>query len=87
MHIEFDSAKDQANIAKHGVSLGEAKSLDRDDALIIEDPRDYGELRYIAYAALHGRLHVTVYTMRGDSTRIISLRKANSREVKYYGSR
>jgi uncharacterized protein len=32
-----------------------------------------------------GRLHVLAFTMRGEVLRAISLRKANSREVKRYG--
>lgn len=34
-----------------------------------------------------GRLTVLIFTLRGDVVRIISLRKANKREGKYYGSR
>jgi len=48
MLIEFDPAKDEANIAKHGVSL--ARAADLEILAFIEDDRtDYGEVRYRAW--------------------------------------
>lgn len=43
-----------------------------------------GELRHFALGFINGRLYALVYTLRGDVLRVISLRKANKREVKYY---
>ena len=45
---------------------------------------DYGELREIGYAVIEQRLFCVVFTQRGDVMHVISLRKANSREVKAY---
>jgi uncharacterized protein len=85
MIITFDPAKDQINRDKHGVSLADAKRINWDDALIEVDARsDYGELREVGYVFLDDRLHIIIFTRRGDGLRIISLRRANSREVKYY---
>ena len=42
----------------------------------------YGEDRYLALGRVDGRVLTVVYTMRNDAIRIISARKANSREVK-----
>lgn len=85
MKIEFDAAKDEANRAKHGVSLAAAAELDLGSALVIEDLRfDYGERRFIAYAPIEGRLHAMYFTVRGDVIRVIGLRKANQRERKRY---
>ena len=50
----------------------------------IDDRANYGELRYIGIAPLENRLYVVVYTERGNVTRVISLRKANEREVRRY---
>lgn len=81
MEIEWDAAKDRANRAKHGIGLGAAARLDWTRARIEPDHRfDYSESRMIALAPLDGRLHVCVYVLRNDRIRIISLRKANSRE-------
>ncbi len=59
--------------------------MDWEQALIFEDRRkNYGETRLIAIAPLGARLHVVVYVERGGERRIISARKANSREVAFY---
>ena len=46
--------------------------------------RAYGETRMIALGPIQGRAHVLVYTRRGAHIRVISLRKANDREVQLY---
>jgi uncharacterized protein len=52
----------------------------------VEDTRkDYGERRLRVLGRLDGRLHVAVITRRGDAIHIISFRKANRKEVKWYG--
>jgi hypothetical protein len=85
MIITFDPAKDQINKDKHGVSLAAAQRINWDDAFIEVDARsDYGELREVGYVFLDDRLHIVIFTRRGDGLRIISLRRANSREVRYY---
>lgn len=54
---------------------------------LIDDRADYGEMRFITLGHLAGRMGVImVWTQRGDSCRIISLRKANEREQTHYGS-
>lgn len=86
MEFDWDEAKDKANRAKHGVSLAEAVGLDWADRTEVQDLRaDYREDRIVAYACLGDRLHVCVYTLRDETLRIISLRKANNREIKAYG--
>jgi len=51
MQIEFDSAKDAANLSRHGVPLGLAGQLDWDAALVWMDDRfEYDEMRMIALA-------------------------------------
>ena len=47
MPIEFDTEKDRANIAKHGISLARAADLEV-LAFIEDERRDYGEARYRA---------------------------------------
>ena len=46
--------------------------------------KSYGELRHVAIGYIHGRLHVLVFTKRGQTVRVISLRKANKREERAY---
>ena len=85
MRIEFDADKDSGNQAKHGVSLALAAELDWEAALVwVDDRFDYAELRMIALAPKTGTLYYLAFVDRGDARRIISLRRANRREVKHY---
>ncbi len=85
MRIEFDPVKDAANREKHGVSLALAGELDWEAALVWIDERiEYGELRAIALAPKVEILYYVAFVGRGAARRIISLRRANRREVKYY---
>jgi uncharacterized DUF497 family protein len=85
--ITFDPAKDAVNIAKHGVSMALASELDWGSAQLWQDMRmEYDEVRIIALALMETRLFYVVFTDRGDYRRIISLRKANAREVKRFVS-
>jgi uncharacterized DUF497 family protein len=85
MHIEFDPAKDVANQAKHGVSLSAADELDWETALVwVDDRFEYGEMRMIALAPKTKILYYVTFVDRGQARRIISLRRANRREVKHY---
>jgi uncharacterized protein len=60
------------------------EALDWSSALILPDNRQGGELRYTALGFIGDRLYVCIYTWRGHRRRIISLRKANSRERRFY---
>lgn len=85
MKIEFDPAKDAINRAKHGISLSEAEKIDWDTVIAKADSRrNYGEPRQIGYGLLDRRLHCVVFVNHGPVFRVISLRKANRREVTRY---
>jgi uncharacterized DUF497 family protein len=85
MDITYDIAKDATNTEKHGVSLAAAADFEWDEALVWADERKaYGENRECAVGYIGNRLFYVVYVDRKDVRRIISLRKANSREVKRY---
>jgi len=85
MRLIFDPAKDKANIRQRGISFEAAASFEFDTALIWKDVRmEYGEDRYCAIGYIDKRLHVLVFTPRSNAMRVISLRKANKREVKRY---
>ena len=86
MEYEWDDNKAASNLCNHGVSFESIVDFAWDEATIIEDQRnDYGEHRWIAYGPIGERLHCLVFTVRGEHIRVISLRKANSREVKRHG--
>ncbi|HEY5048923.1 MAG TPA: BrnT family toxin [Rhizomicrobium sp.] len=82
----FDPAKDAVNRAKHGVPLALAEVLFAGPHLSMTDDRfEYGEVRELAFGFIRNRLFVCVYADREGERRVISLRKANKREVKRYG--
>jgi len=85
IEIEYNPKKNQQNIKERGISFDTAINFEWDSALVIEDTRkDYGESRYSAIGFIDDRLHVLVFTPRNEAIRVISLRKANNREVKRY---
>ena len=85
MNYEFDPAKDESNLDKHGVAMAQALEFEWDSATVPEDTRrKYAEVRLQATGLIGVRLYVMIYCKRGDDVRIISLRKANPREVKRY---
>ena len=88
MDISFDPAKNARNIALRGISFERAVDFDWSLALVLEDlRRDYGEPQYRALGPLAGRLHMLVFTRREGCTHLISLRKANKRELRLYASK
>lgn len=82
VEIEFDPAKNDRNIRERGLPLALGSVVLENLIGEIEDVRrDYGERRMIAFGMVAGRLLCAVYTRRGTTVRIISLRKANTTEV------
>lgn len=81
--ISFDPDKNEKNIRDRGLSFEQAAEFDFQSAIfLIDDRRDYGEIRYIAIGYLKKRLHVLCFTETPTGIRVISFRKANSRESK-----
>jgi uncharacterized DUF497 family protein len=84
-YISFDPAKNEWNIASRGISFEVAEHFEWDTAMIAEDlRREYGERRFQALGLIAGRLHAMVFTPRAGKIHVISLRKANRREMKRY---
>ena len=83
--ITFDASKSERNLALRGIPFDLASAFAWDSALIAEDLRkDYGESRFQALGLIEGRLYMLVFTPRKDKVHVISLQKANDREVKRY---
>jgi hypothetical protein len=81
----FDPAKDALNRTKHGVSLQLAEFLFAGRFISqVDDRFDYSETRHVAIGSIGDLVFVCVYVDRGDDQRIISLRRANKREVRRY---
>ena len=85
MKITYDNNKNAANIYKHGVSLANAAKIDWDSCLVwMDDRKVYGETRQCGLGIIGERVYYVAFVDRHEARRIISLRKANLREVKYY---
>jgi uncharacterized DUF497 family protein len=82
MDVEFDPDKDQANIAKHGVSLVEAANLDI--VTFVPDSR-FDQPRFRVYGYLHGEVYCLAFTLSGLRVRAISLRRSRAKEYRRYG--
>ncbi|HEY0079888.1 MAG TPA: BrnT family toxin [Pyrinomonadaceae bacterium] len=87
MVFEWDEGKAEANLAKHGVSFEEAKTV-FDDPLYVDfyDPdHSSEENRYIIIGeSRQGRLLLVSYTERGEATRLISAREVTRSEREAY---
>jgi hypothetical protein len=82
MLYEFDQRKSESNFVKHNVPMTDVLYFEWASAQVREDNRKtYAEPRYEALGLIEDRLHVLVFCLREAKVRVISLRKANSREV------
>jgi len=85
MRYAYDPKKLSANVARHRVWFHEADDFEWESALVVVDDRQrYGETRFRSTGYIGSRLFVMVFTLRETAVRIISLRKANYREVERY---
>jgi len=83
MNIEFDPIKSEKNRQERGLPFSMAHDFEWKTAGYTEDIRhEYPERRFVAVGWLLGRLCVLCFTPVPGGVRIISLRKANKREIK-----
>jgi uncharacterized DUF497 family protein len=89
MEYEWDPKKAGLNRRRHGVDFADAVlALEDGQALTISDPFSDEEERFISIGAdPSGSVVVVVYTWRGDRIRLISARRATSRERRHYEGR
>jgi uncharacterized DUF497 family protein len=86
MDFEWDEAKSEACFRERGFDFAYvAQAFFDPNRFVRADLRhSYGEERFQLFGRIDTRVFVVVYTPRVHSTRIISARKANTREVKHY---
>jgi uncharacterized DUF497 family protein len=88
MKIEFDPEKRAQTLFERGLDFCRAGEVFAGHHYTVDDlRRDYGEPRHITVGLLDARMVVMVWTPRGESRRIISMRKANEREIERYRNR
>ncbi|HEY0282174.1 MAG TPA: BrnT family toxin [Rhizomicrobium sp.] len=85
MRIEFDPVKSAKNERERGLPFAEATPLFDGPRLEWEDRRkDYGEVRFNTLGEIEGRVFFVTFTRREEAVRIISFRKANTKETRLY---
>ena len=85
MRISYDSAKRERTLAERDLDFEDAVAVFRGRSLdVLDDRHDYGEVRWATFGRFDGRLVVVVWTPRGGTRHIISMRKCNDRERKIY---
>lgn len=86
MEFEWDPRKADANLKKHGVSFTEAVEAFYDPNAIefLDDAASGDEIRFQLIGISKARLLFVGYTVRAERIRIITARKANAKQTKYY---
>lgn len=85
MQLEYNPEKRNQTLLERGLDFEDIKFAEWDSARTVEDNRKfYGETRFVTTAKINNRLCVFAWCWRGEVMRIISLRKANEREIKLY---
>jgi uncharacterized DUF497 family protein len=86
MEFEWDEAKSESCFMQRGFDFPYALRAFLDPHRMINQDRrwDYGEDRYQLLGVVEGRVFFVAYTVRKNSIRIISARKANRRETRDY---
>ena len=83
--LTWDEAKRKQNIKNHGLDFAGCDAIRDHFTVTREDRRqDYGEARQVCFGLLTGEAVVMVYTERLQGPHVISLRKAEKHEARYY---
>jgi uncharacterized DUF497 family protein len=80
--MDFAPRKRNKTLIERGLDFARAEEVFAGVNVTAEDARfDYGDPRFTTVGVLDGRIVVVVWTPRGEVRRIISMRKANEREI------
>jgi len=87
IRFEWDPRKARRNVQKHGIDFAEASTVLADTlSITIPDPyHSEGEERWVTIGvSTRRRLLVVVHTDNGETSRIISARRADPHERRKY---
>ena len=87
MKFEWDDEKNNTNLNKHGIDFNTAKALWNDPNRIEIHTAHPIENRIILIGRIGKKLWASIFTMRGNTIRIISVRRARKKELKLYGQK
>lgn len=84
--FEYDPAKSDTNLAKHGIDFEIAQRLWQDEWLLQVKARQgiTGEPRWLCIGRIGSRHWSAVITMREDVIRLISVRRSRPEEIELY---
>ena len=86
--VEFDNTKREITLFTRGLDMARANEVfDKSHLDQIDVRKDYGEARIRTFGYLDKRPVFIVWTYRGNIRRIISMRRANEREIQKYEGR
>jgi uncharacterized DUF497 family protein len=81
----WDESKRRRNIKVHGMDFEDADAIWDEFTITREDIRErYGEKRLVTFGLVNGEVVVLVHVERDDDMHIISLRRAERYEARYY---
>lgn len=81
----WDEPKRRRNIKAHGLDFEGSEAIWDNFTVSREDLReDYGEKRIVTFGLLNGEVVVLVHIDRDEDMHVISLRKAEKYEARYY---
>jgi uncharacterized DUF497 family protein len=86
MQFEFDPPKSDFNKTKHGMDFVASQQLWEDSNRIVLPARTADEPRYLLIGKLDAKLWSAVFTLRGETVRIISVRRSRPEEIEIYES-
>ena len=84
--FDFDEAKNQANLLKHGINFVDAQLLWNDPRLLEIPAKTEDEPRFLMIGKLNGKHWSAVVTYRSTNVRLISVRRSRTEEVTLYES-
>lgn len=84
MEFEFDPQKSAANKRKHGIDFVEGQALWDDPERLELPAKTVGEQRYMLIGKIQSRHWAAVFAIRGEKTRIMSVRRARTKETNAY---
>lgn len=86
MEVVFDPDKRARTLRERGLDMARAARIfEGPHRTVVDDRRDYGEERRITVGHMDGRMTFVAWTERDGVMRVISMRRANARERRYYG--
>ena len=84
--FEFDEAKSQSNLSKHGIDFVEAQLLWLDSDLVEIPAKTVDESRFLMIGKIEDKHWSAVVTYRSENIRIISVRRSRAEEIELYES-